>query len=330
MVKGERYIWLLAVSCWLLAVAGCQNVPEVEVRVRECAGLPTGGRAAACACTLNGKGYVFAGRDEKGNYQNDLWLYDPTTDCWTDLGKAPMNPRVNATITAYGDKLYAGLGYSAHGAYIDTAYQRDWWEYTPASGKWKRLADYPNANTVAPLSFAIGDYLYAIYGFGYGFTRDVCRYDVASDRWMEMPDQDERPNHNFGGRGAWLNGMYYYGTGYATYSMNHWYVADVASDHWERRTYVPGKGRQFCACAASSQYVYLFGGRHFAGDLTGGEVFETYLRYSPDQDRWEWCGTMPCGRAENQIAFTIDSKAYVGLGENENGQMIKHLYRIED
>lgn len=313
-----------------MALMSCQNVPEVEVRVHACAPMPSGGRASACACVLNGKGYVFGGRNEKGIYHNDLWQYDPATDSWTYLGKAPMNPRVNATIAAYGDKLYAGLGYSALRAYNDTAYQRDWWEYTPASGVWKRLQDFPNANTVAPLSFAIGRHIYAIYGFGYNFTRNICMYDVASDCWSELPDNSERPKYNFGGRGAWLGGMYYYGTGYATYSMNHWYVSDVASDRWDKCTDVPGKGRQFCACAASTKYVYLFGGRHFAGDLTGGEVFDTFLRYIPGEDRWEWCGTMPCGRAENQIAFTIDGKAYVGLGENGNGLIINSLYYIED
>ena len=64
--------------------------------------------------------------------------------------------------------------------------------------------------------------------------------------------------------------------------------------------------------------------------MTGGEIFDTYLRYSPEKDRWEWCGTMPCGRAENQIAFTIDGTVYFGLGEDETGIAIDKLYRIEE
>jgi hypothetical protein len=30
------------------------------------------------------------------------------------------------------------------------------------------------------------------------------------------------------------------------------------------------------------------------------------------------------------IAFTINGKVYYGLGENENGQLINKLYRIEE
>ena len=308
---------------------GCSNKQIAEVHVHECAPMPIG-RASACACVLDGKAYIFSGRDANGHFLNDLWSYDPQTDTWVNLGAAPMNPRVNATITAYNGKLYAGMGYSAPKAYNDTAYQRDFWEYTPATGTWKRLADFPNACTVAPLSFVISDAIYAIYGFGYSFTRDICRYDVASDSWSTMPDNVQRPKRNFGGRGAWLNGLYYYGTGFATFSMTQWYVTDITGDRWDKCASILGKGRQFCACAASNNYVYLFGGRYFAGDLTGGEVFDTFMRYSPDKDKWYWCGHMPGGRAENQIAFSIDGKVYAGLGENENGQIINSLYCFEE
>ena len=96
-MKGEKVILILMV----VAMMGCHHVPEVEVRARECATLPVGGRASACACSMNGKGYVFGGRDEKGTYLNDLWEYDPTTDSWTSMGSVPGKGRVNAIIIAY-------------------------------------------------------------------------------------------------------------------------------------------------------------------------------------------------------------------------------------
>lgn len=320
----------IVVFVWLaIGLAACTRVSETVVPTHACAPMPVG-RASACSCVLNGKAYVFSGRDASGNYLNDLWSYDPQTDSWTNLGEAPMNPRVNATIAAYNDKLYAGLGYSALRAYRDTAYLQDWWEYTPATGDWKRLADFPNNCSVAAQSFTVGNSIYAIYGFGHGYTRDICRYDAAADSWSVLPDNYERPNRNFGGRGAWRGGLYYYGTGFVTYSMTQWYVSDVVSDRWDKCASVPGKGRQFCACTASAKYVYLFGGRYFAGEMTGGEVFDNYLRYMPEKDQWQWCGKMPCGRAENQIAFTIDGNAYVGLGEDDKGNIINTLYRIEE
>lgn len=126
-----------------------------------------------------------------------------------------------------------------------------------------------------------------------------------------------------------LNGCLYYGLGYNTHNLTQWYEVDLPTDTWKRIRSLPGKGREFAACAASNEHVYVFGGRYFGGDMTGGEVFETYMRYSPAKDQWEWCGTMPCGRAENQIAFSIGSKVYFGLGEDEKGHVMNQLYCIE-
>ena len=323
-MKNALYILIAAVF-----FAACSNTPETNVSVRECAPMPEG-RASACACAMGGNAYVFSGRTAGKKYLNDLWQYAPRTDTWTNLGKGPMAARVNATIAAYDGKLYAGLGYSATHAYRDSAYQRDWWEYTPETNQWRRLANFPTANTVAPVSFAKDGCVYVLYGFGYGFTRDIWRYEIATDKWTMIDDDWRRAKSNFGGRGAWLGGLLYYGTGYNTSNLRDWWATDVVSNHWEQKASIPGKGREFAACAASGEYVYLFGGRHFAGDMTGGEIFETYMRYTPEKDRWEWCGAMPCGRAENQIAFTIDGKAYFGLGEDENGNILNGLYRVEE
>jgi N-acetylneuraminic acid mutarotase len=172
--------------------------------------------------------------------------------------------------------------------------------------------------------------VYVIYGFGWNFSRDIQCYDIATDSWSTQEDKGHRAYRNFGGRGAWCNGLFYYGTGYNTANMRDWWVTDITSEQWEQRASIPGKGRQFTACTATNEYVYLFGGQHFAGDLTGGEIFETYMRYLPTKNRWEYCGTMPCGRAQNQIAFTIDGKVYFGLGEDENGQVLDALYRIDN
>lgn len=314
-----------------LLFAACSRQPEITLPVSKCAPMPDGGRASACVCALDGKAYVFAGRDSDGTYLNDLWQYDSQTDTWTNLGAAPMKARVNATMATDGEHIFAGLGYSDKKAYHDTAYLSDWWVYKPATREWKRMKDYPNKRTVAVVSFASDGYIYALYGFGAtGFTRDICCYNIAEDRWEQWADNADRATYNSGGCGAWLNGTYYFGTGYNTHNLTHWYAVTIDSDHWCRCASIPGKGREFGACAASDKYVYLFGGRFFAGEMTGGEVFDTYMRYAPDRDQWEWCGQMPCGKAENLVAFRIGHKVYFGLGEDEKGKVINQLYCVEE
>ena len=324
MIRGYRYIVLVLAAVMTM---GCQQTPEVAITAHACAVCPSG-RASACASVLDGKGYVFSGRDAKGTYLNDLWEYDPKTDGWLKVGNAPMNGRVNATMAADGGTLYMGLGYSALRAYNDTAYQRDWWSFSPSTGIWKRLADFPNGNTVEDTSFVADGQIYVLYGFGYGFTRDIYVYDIATDSWHAQEDVG-RARMCAGACGTMKDGLVYFGTGYNTDNMSDWWVADLTKNAWTERKPVPGKGRQFSACAAGKEHIYLFGGRHFAGELTGGEVFESYLRYAPEKDAWEWCGAMPCGRAENMIALTIDGKVYFGLGENATGEVLNNWYRIE-
>ena len=325
-MKSKKYIVLLLAAMMMVS---CHQTPKVALSTRACASMPEG-RASACATVLDGKAYVFAGRDAKGTYRNELWQYDPKADGWLKVGNAPMKARVNATMVAYEGTLYMGVGYSALKAYNDTAYQRDWWSFTPATGQWKQLADFPNANTVAPTSFVYDNKIYVIYGFGYGFTRNICIYDVATDSWQMLEDSSDRAKACFGGAGLVKDGVLYFGTGFNTNNLTQWYAADMRQDRWNEKSSIPGKGRQWCACADDDQYIYLFGGRYHAGDMTGGEVMDSYMRYLPAKDAWEWCGTMPCGRAENQIAFRIDGKVYFGLGEDENGNVLNGLYRIEE
>jgi len=321
----KQYLYIAL--CLLLAA--CSKQPEIALTVSRCAPMPDGGRASACACVLDGKAYIFAGRDTAGTYRNDLWQYDSQTDTWNNLGATPLIARVNATMVAAGGKIYAGLGYSKQKAYNDKGYQRDWWEYTPATGEWKQLAQYPTANTVAATSYVADGAIYTLFGFGYGYTKDVYRYDIAADTWTNIEITQPRAWLNFGGRGAMCNGRLYFGLGYRMDNLTQWYEVDLPTDTWQQRCSLPGKGRELAACAADNDHVYVFGGRHFAGEMTGGEIFDTYLRYAPEKDSWEWCGQMPCGRAENQVAFCINGKVYFGLGEDENGQVLNCLYRVE-
>ena len=310
-------------------ICACTNVEKRDVSVQACAVMPSG-RASACACVCDGKAYVFSGRDQKGTYLNDLWEYDPVNDSWKDLGKSPMKARVNAIMTAYDGKIYAGLGYSALRAYNDSAYQRDWWEYTPQTGVWKRLEDYPTPYTDACTSICMEGKIYSLYGFWHAFSQDLCCYDISSGQWSVIPYHPQRAKYTAGGRGALLDGIFYFGGGFNSHFEHKWYAIELPQDKWTQKADIPGKERAFGACAASREHVYLFGGRCFGGDMTGGEVYDSFLRFSPDKNCWEWCGTMPMGRAENLIAFSIQGKVYFGLGENERGEIINKLYCIEN
>ncbi len=326
-MKGKRYIVFLIAA---ILLAGCQREPEVQLNVRECAPLPAGDRASASVCVLNGKAYVFAGRDKNGKYLNDLWQYDPKTDTWTDLGTTPMKPRVKCVCAVYEGALYIGLGFGKGGVYANDSYLRDWWQWDAGTNTWTQLADYESQRTISPVSYICGERIYTIYGTDGCFSRDITYYDVPTDSWHTEPEDWHRAKSVFGGVGTIVQGRCFFGLGNNTFNLNQWFEVLLPTDKWTQRSSLPGKGRALSACCATAEYIYIFGGRYFAGELTGGEVFADYHRYDPCKDRWERCGTMPCGRAENMIAFSIDGKVYFGLGEDEHGKALNTLYCLEE
>lgn len=326
MTRLKSYILFLT----LILLCGCVREGEVELSHRECASLPSGGRVSASVCVLDGKAYLFGGRDKNGNYLNEFWQYNPQTNTWTDLGSNPLSPRVKCVCAAYAGALYIGLGFGQGGVYEKESYLRDWWKYDPSTNTWTQLADYESRRTISPVPYICGERIYTIYGTDGCFSRDITYYDVPTDTWHTEPEDWHRAKSVFGGVGTAIQGRCFFGLGNNTHNLNQWFEVYLPNDQWTSRCALPDKGRALCACCATDSYIYVFGGRYFAGELTGGEVFADYHRYNPVTDSWERCGLMPGGRAENQVAFTINNKIYFGLGENENGQAIDQLYCIEE
>ena len=279
---------------------------------------------------MDGKGYVFGGRDANGSYLNDLWQYDPQTNTWTDMGITPLKPRAYAAVIAYEGALYVGLGVAKGKAYIDGNYLHDWWRWNPATNKWDSLAPYPDNTTIAPTMYVVDDRIYAIYGSQDCFSRNIRYYVPQADEWYSVEDDHRRALSAFCGVGATCHGRTYYGLGYNTRNLTQWYTMNLPDDKWTACRSLPGKGREYSACGVGKNNIYVFGGRYFGGEYTGGEIFADIWRYAPDDDHWTYCGTMPGGRAENQIAFSINGKVYFGLGEDENGTILNTLYCIED
>ena len=325
---GKRFILFV---CAVLGLVGCSShTPEVELEVRSCASMPGGGRASAAYFVFNHQAYVFAGRDKDGVLQNDLWRYTPSTDSWEHLGATPLSARVNPTACVHGDVVYLGLGFN--GTYNNKkSYQRDWWEYTPATNQWKRLADYPNGNTDCATAFTGNGELYVGYGFSDRYARDFFRYSIAEDRWDSIDvgvSSFGYPSRSFGGTGCTCNGRHFMGTGYYKHSLD-WWAELLPEGKWIARAAVPGQARTIAASAASEQYVYLCGGMHMGGVNTTGAVLQDLLRYDPEANQWHYIAVMPEGLI-NHVCFVIDGKVYWGLGENDNWKVRDKLYCVEE
>jgi len=331
MHNAFRIILTLLVATMMVA---CQApIERLDKSFTECASCPESLASAIC-WTIDGKAYIAGGRDVRGEQRCDMWEYDPALDRWTHQGEMPIGKRVKGSACVVGDEVYIGLGFAGR-VERDSSYLRDWWRYTPATGDWTRLADYPAANTDGAVCFTDGSNIYVCYGNTRYFERTVFVYSIADNRWTQMADNTRSkayPKRALGCVGARCQGRFFLGTGFNQNSLNQWVELTPSDDGdiWQKRQPLPGKGRNSATAIATDDYIYVAGGRYYGGTVTDGMVHDDVLRYSPERDEWVYYGTLPCGQTENMISFTLGGKIYIGLGNDRSNQPINKLYCVEE
>ncbi len=139
-------------------------------------------RDAACF-TISGKGYILTGLDN-GEYQTDLWEYDPAADLWTK-----KRAITNLSTEAYDDKYLTITGIGKVGfsigtkGYLATGGQTtgvECWEYNPGTDLWIEKTSFEGSIRSDAVGFTIGNRGYVVTGRSGSFYFD--------DIWAFDPD----------------------------------------------------------------------------------------------------------------------------------------------
>ncbi len=314
-----------------ISLSSCTRIEIDEQPLHTCAPIPES-VASATAFVANGNAYIFGGRTQNGTIVNSLWQYNPTTNKWTSLGQTPLSPRVNAVAHVVNDTVYIGLGYVKQGSvYADSCYLRDFWQFVPSTQTWKQLANYPISATNGCIAFHTDTVLYVGCGFYANFSAKMYAYSLRNNTWTLLPFiSGQRPAPSMAMCGAQTaNGRCFIGTGYNLFSNSNWYEFLPTTGGFLAKAELPTQGRDCATATATDDYIYVIGGQHFGGTLTTLHTFDDILRYSPTNDSWTLCGTLPAG-ALKMISFTIGNRMYFGLGEDTNGKINNQLYYIEE
>ena len=285
-------------------------------------------RTCVASCVMGEDIYFFGGRDSLSRYCSDLYCYHSTDSTWTKTA-TPLIPRLNAALVTDGQVLYMGLGYASQ--YTDQAdrYLRDWWSYDPQTMTWTMLDSLCTNETNKPVIGIYHDTIYAFFGTNAGLSGATLQYSINDNQWTSLPTKN-LPYPRIAAAGTIIDNTIYLGLGFNTWNRNEWFSYSIPDSVWSQRPSLPGKGRVLSACCHTDEHIYIFGGRYFAGERAGGEVFESYMRFCPASNDWTACGAMPSGVSENQTAFTWHNKPCFGLGENAEGQIDRTIYCIEN
>jgi N-acetylneuraminic acid mutarotase len=160
--------------------------------------FPGKARVNASAEVVNNKAYVGLGyfTDEgiysDSTYFNDWWMYDATTDSWTEKASMPIIATDKTPFTSgcvsfvYNEQIYIGAGFNGY------SFSSRFWKYDPATDIWTQLNDFNGPSRA--IATATSNSSRSFFGSGYNTNtlNDWWEYLPETDSWeakKEFPDR---------------------------------------------------------------------------------------------------------------------------------------------
>jgi len=228
-------------------------------------GIPDFGgtpRSGTVSFVIGDKGYIGTGRtNETISRVKDMWSF--TGKSWSQVADFPGTGRQDAISFVVGSKAYVGTGYDGN-TLVDNGYKKDFYEYDPATNKWKQIADFPMLRSNAS-SFVLGNKGYVGLGSINITTmyQDFYSYDPANNTWSSSVA-------NFtGGKRKGANAFVLGGKAYVGFGQNNsqvptkdLYQFDPAANSWTRLESTNDNltARAFGFTLVMNEKAYIIGG----------------------------------------------------------------------
>jgi len=262
----------------------------------------------AAGAALDGKLYAVGGKNSSGHLST-LWIYDPTTNAWSQGADMPGPAVEDAAAVALNGKLYVFGGATGpfSGAVSNAAV------YTPASNSWAALTDMPTARGGVTAQVLDG-LIYVLGGMsGSGASLSTVEvYNPGTNTWSTAPSlANPRDNagsavlngniYVFGGRNRLADGTTILG------EMKSVEMFNPASNTWIERTPMP-TGRRSMSVGTIDGKAQVAGGETNANVSSG--VFEQNEEYDPVTNSWRTLTKVPTPKHGGATA-TIGNTVYI-------------------
>jgi len=194
-------------------------------------------------------GFLLTGQTYNFGATKDFYMYDESTDKWTDLSNSESSFPGSARNFGYGivlpkknhPKAYLGLGVG------NVNYLQDFWEFDMGTHSWNQLADFPGLGrrhpAMVPVVINNDDDEWEIHvGLGDGRTedgnfinlKDWWSYDIQTNTWTQRPDFPSTGRHHpfFFGIGSEAYAGFGHATGRPVKVERDWFHFDPESNEW--------------------------------------------------------------------------------------------------
>lgn len=249
------------------------------------------------------------------------------TEVWTRMGDLPE------TYDMYSDAVVVGQDVYIRGGKVEDLYDKgDFaiWRYTPSSGIWGKIPDFPGGLRTEMTLFNIDTKLYAGLGCVYlenrpnPYKRDIWEYDTLTGQWKgicDYPREDNQVIAAFGWKGK---GFVVSRTSGEAFSMMNVFVYDPSTNVWIKKSTFPGSeiGANLFALVNNRAYIICGGFPVVTDSMFSKNIWE----YDMETDTWRKCRDFPGTGRWNPRGFAIGDDIYVGFGEEEIGT--EHLMQL--
>ena len=263
--------------------------------------------------SIGAYGYAVTGTNTQELPSNDVYMYDQSTDQWSELVPFPGQARSFAIGQEYNGKGYLGFGASTN------AYFNDIWEFEPLNGTWTQLTTCDCIGRRHPAFVIKDDKIYVGLGDGApGDLDDWHIYDMINDTWTQVDDLPGSGRHHpfmFPAGDDMYVGMGH--SGGVIY--DDWYKFNTTSDTWETMNDFPDEAR-----VAGTQFGLNGNGYVLSGDGDNHNFMPTgeFWEYDPATDSWNELDPHPGISIWAPGSFVIDGAVYLLGGENRQSETI--------
>jgi len=254
------------------------------------------------------KAYILEGTNTE-DVSKEFWEYSASTDSWVQLDDFPGVGRSLAIGDDWNGKYYYGFGFGINGGLNDL------WEFDPETMSFTELPSCPCVGRGHPSLIAHNDKIYIGAGStNNGDVKDWWEYDMITQEWKQGPDipGDDR-HHTFHFA---MDDYYYIGGGH----IANWNRYEPETQTWTSISALP-QGR-----VAGTQFNHDGFGYVLGGDDAGHRNVsdrESFMRYNPDEEMWEYLPSLPNGSRWAPSSFIINDEVYFfgGLSDSFDGDI---------
>lgn len=281
--------------------------------------MPIVRRELRAASDANGNIYVVGGYDGTGpstGFKNNLELYNPLTDSWSEKNPAPVGRNsMGFTFDQFNGKFYAAGGFNE-------GYFSDLYEYAPTTDTWTQKASFTYPRAFFELVTAQNEKLYAIGGQDGSPTlvSAVEEYNPTTDSWTtktSLPTPRTGP-----GVIAATNGKIYVIGGHTGDGTGLGLVEEYnpTTDSWTTKNSMPTGRSNFGLTLNAHGTFYAIGG--FISSLKTDAVEE----YNPYTDTWISKTSIPTATAQLATTLGNDNEVHVIGGITDSSVAVDTNY----